>query len=119
MKSNRAVFAACAAWAAVALSSATRAEATVVTQQTGGFALCSSNSEAFLTYVLCGPDDTPDEMPYRQTIKFQGTACNAGGCLPGDTSVKSDMIYPVGRVTATLIGTCGTKRFYNLATCAC
>src|SRR5262245_53257917 len=97
MKSTRLAFATCVAWAGVALSTVAPAEATVVTSQYGTFAACSNNYTVQLTHVLCNPDDTPEDMPYQQTIKFQGVPCNSGDCGPPDLSVKSDTVYTPGR----------------------
>jgi hypothetical protein len=112
---------ACFAWTGVALSAAAPVHAQVITNQTGFYAHCSSNSTAapWMSGCLINGEWAEIEAFYTQTIKFVGAACNSGGCEPGDTTCRTDSVYPVGRHTASFTGSCGGKRFYDLSTCSC
>jgi hypothetical protein len=123
MNTNTIKLAACLAWAAAVVSSATPATALATTTQIGSYANCSASTTTLAQPAYkCVSVDMPGGWPfyYMQTIRLTGTTCNAGGCDPTTSSVYTDTIYPVGRKVASLDSLCSSSwRLYGLDTCAC
>ena len=119
MKMELIKLAAVALWAGVALSSAAPAHAWATTTQLGQYATCSNSSS--VTNLQCTLEGiSVYTFSYIQNIKFVSTpTCNAGGCASEPGTVYVTSVYPAGRKTALLEGTCGGKRLYSLGTCAC
>jgi hypothetical protein len=110
---------ACLAWAGVAVSSATPANALAVTMQYGAYATCSSS----ITYTTIGTKYCPEVYTAAaQNIKFLSQACNTGGCI-GSSNCYVDFIYNPGRTTTelqeTFCGTGGSWRVWALSSCSC
>jgi hypothetical protein len=113
------------AWAAAAVSIASTANATVVTNfaAAGGYASCSASYSANYK-PWCREVETGYigfETFYSQNMKFISTPCNSGGCA--DTgSHYVDFRYTAGRKQITssqqLCYDLGTW-FYELDTCSC
>jgi hypothetical protein len=109
-------------WAGVAVSSATPASAIAVTYQSGPYAACSNNADAFqASFYGCDASAT-FSTSYLQRIQFVTQTCNGGGCQPGASSVYTDFIYTTGRKPASLLDwTCDGDMIliYTLGSCAC
>jgi hypothetical protein len=104
----------CIAWAALAISSATPATATVLTNQNGDYAACSADtSTQYQLWTACQM-----ETSYIQTIRFISTSCGAGGCNDGNGMTYSEFEYDPGRKTTNYLGAC-TLNIYGLGSCAC
>jgi hypothetical protein len=115
MNANVLKLVACVAWACVAISSATPANARIVTSQTGQYAACSANYGS-QSNAYCF------EFPYYQQIKLTsrfGMCASGGTCTPDNSVVQSEWVYPTGRKTATIAFPCGGGNTYELDTCSC
>jgi hypothetical protein len=115
---------ACLAWASVAVSSASPADASAITTQVGTFAACASQYTSTIQnhcpYVDAQEVFYGYQTAYKQQIKFVNTSCNTGGCTQDATDVYVDARYPVGRKVVTGSGPlCGAKYIYDLGSCEC
>jgi hypothetical protein len=110
-----------AAWAIAALSSATPADATMI----------SLSSASTFSYASCSANATPKiydwcdsfQSSYIQTIKLVTTPCNSGGVCSTQSTVYTDVQYAAGRKDASPSGGCQYlgKQYYftQLASCTC
>jgi hypothetical protein len=105
---------ACAAWAALAIASATPADALAQTVQTGTYATCRTE---YSNEVL---DNCNGSFPYCTAIKFINLGCASGACDAiafEDTFVES--LYGPGRKIATAYSSCNSLHLYGLGSCSC
>jgi hypothetical protein len=102
------------AWAGVAVSSATPANALAMTTQSGDFANCPDGSYDPWSGTLCGYSKN-----YLQAVKFISTACGSSSCSQGGAATYTDFIYVVGRKVTTRIDSCNTYNVYGLGPCQC
>jgi hypothetical protein len=86
------------AWAGVAVSSATPANARALTTGYGQYAACTMVTDTGSFYTTCD-----GEYNYKQLMKFISTSCNSGsGCSnPPDTDVFVESLYTSGRKQVT------------------
>jgi hypothetical protein len=113
---------ACFAWAAVALSTVSPANAVAITTQTGSYATCSASytTQASTGTCLEAGEYMGFPMDYMQTMKFVSTACSGGACSSDSATAATDTVYPTGRKQTYLAASCmGGKRMYDITTCAC
>src|SRR5262245_55791675 len=102
---NALIALASAAWSVAAISSATPADATAYTMQSGSYASCSNSYDMVDGPLPCQPVWL--DVPYVQHINFVTTHCNAGSCSNENGAVYVDAVYEAGRKTATLDGQYG------------
>jgi hypothetical protein len=111
---------ACLAWAGVAISSATPADALLVTTSTGPYATCSAEWQYRNNASCTGMTFLTS---YQQQIKFVTTACSGGACsMAFAPSIYTENVYGTGRKTTTSYGLCDPsflQYIYGLGTCAC
>jgi hypothetical protein len=107
----------CILWGSVAISSATPADASIVTTQTGPYAACSQNYEYRGYGLWCGGVEYPAN--YIQRIKLVWSACSSGGCSPDWATVYTENLYTTGRHVTTRQGGCSIYNVYGLGSCAC
>jgi hypothetical protein len=120
MKQKTLVLVACCAWIAVALSTATPANADAITTQSGLYATCSGTYTAAYADFACGSEALFVQTNYNQIMRFVNTNCNTGTCSADTLQVAVQSVYPTGRKTAHQDSTCfNSKRKYSLGTCAC
>jgi hypothetical protein len=124
MNTNIFKLAAALAWAGVAVSSATPADASLITSQTGSYATCHPDTQTVFGYLDCPlalGEPEPFSYNYKQTIRFISVGCNAGGCSTDTTWVYTDTSYGTGRKTTSVERSCRgtTLKIYGLGTCAC
>jgi hypothetical protein len=104
----------CAAWAAVAVSSASPADALAITYQTGLYATCASGWQVEPGF-LCETDYAGSQI-----IKFVTTACSGGTCSAQYQGVYVTFQYPFGRTQTTQYSSCTSGHaIYGLTTCSC
>jgi hypothetical protein len=112
---------ACMLWATAAVSSASRADAGVLTSQLGNYAACSAYTQS--TYRSWCPDAEgmgQYQTSYIQYIRLNSTACNAGGCSADVGTTYTDMVYTVGRKAVSYRQpTCSGTYWLELGTCSC
>jgi hypothetical protein len=105
----------CITWAGFVISMAAPANALAMKDATTGTG----------SYASCGAANTPFGLTcgnymfnYTQNMKFIMTSCSAGSCSQsGDVRVEN--VYPVGRKTVTVNGTCFSSYIVSLGSCAC
>jgi hypothetical protein len=103
---------ACVLWAAVAISSATPANAYAATQQYGEHAACSAANSNWM-WPGCWI------MSYKQIIKFQATSCGSGSCGSSNGDVYTESVYGTGRHVATCVDGCDGYNLYVMEPCSC
>ena len=112
---------AAAAWAALAVSTASPAHAVVIFVNQGGpYATCSNSSNT-TAGGACGYTTS-----YMQNIKVVAAGCNSGGCS-SDSWAFVTALYSTGRKVTSPVTTCSITipggyinyRVYNLGSCAC
>jgi hypothetical protein len=115
MNKKHLILAACIAWAAVAVSSASPANAMMLTNQVGNYATCAT------PYVTGAPPNCGDGRAwnYAQTIRLVSTTCSSSSCS-ATGSVWVESLYSVGRKVVSLEGECGYKyHVYAAGSCLC
>jgi hypothetical protein len=115
MKMTGLALGACIAWAGLAISMATPADAYMMTWASGGnYANCSANKLNSLYYDA----GCQHQWTYQQQVAIITTSCNAGGCSSSGM-VYTDMVYGAGRKTLSRGGLCSGGYVYSLGSCAC
>jgi hypothetical protein len=91
--------AACLAWAGVAASSATAADAIAITAQFGPYASCSAASQPYSTsFNTCGYGMHQwFDVNYIQQIRFVTPGCSSGNCQSEPATVHVDAVYTPSR----------------------
>jgi hypothetical protein len=103
------------AWAGVAISSATPADAYVRTSSIGTVATCGGTWSYSSYFDTC----TGIEYSYNQKIKVSTVACNSGGCTSEFTN-RVESLYSEGRKPVSSdLGYCMGAYTYGLGSCAC
>jgi hypothetical protein len=109
-------FLAAAAWAGVAISSATPAEAIALTSMTGSYATCTMSYSA-VSMESCGY-----HLNYNMIMRFLSTACGTSGgtCAADYGGAYTEWLYPTGRKMTTYVQTCPSgQTAYGIDSCAC
>jgi hypothetical protein len=110
---------ACLAWAGVAVSSATPANAKALTQQmVGQFGTCSSSYSA--AYYDGGYNCNFIRFNYSQNIKFVVVSCSSGACTTEMATTYVESLYATGRKVAVNAMSCGGQgTLVDMGSCAC
>ena len=95
----------CLAWATVAISSATSANAVIATPLSGDRVTVTNSASSF-NYTNCYGN-----FFYLQRMKIDG----AGGA----SFVNTDVVYASGRYTMNLVAECELDNIYALGVCSC
>jgi hypothetical protein len=108
----------CIVWGAVAVSSATPANAQILTAQSGSYAACSQDYDYNRGGDFpCG--DLTFFAEYLQRIRLVGTPCSSGGCAPDSGDVYTEFLYDTGRHFTMWQTECSGYNVYALGTCNC
>ena len=117
MMRSRLQLVACIAWAGAAVSTATPADARLMTYQTGDYGTCSNESDPW--YESWGCDTGSVETNYVQVIKLVDTTCASGDCARQIPFAYTDQVYAPGRYLVTDLSHCDDWNLFQLGACAC
>jgi hypothetical protein len=114
-KSSLGRLVACVAWAGVAISSATPADALIVSKVGGApYANCSADWNYYY-HASCGM-----EFHVVQRIRMVSQACNGGTCDNESGGIMVEFVYASSRKIAEQVADCGPYSYlYGLDTCSC
>jgi hypothetical protein len=115
MNSTLARLVPCIAWAALAISSATPADALALSKVGGAsYANCSAASEYF-SFTNCSID-----FQISQRIKMVGDPCNGGNCDNDEGGILVEFVYEPSRKVAQELEECSLYgHLYALDSCSC